>query len=122
MGMRLRIARSAARLYLSDVADKLGVSKQAVGHWESARTEPTIASLRALAQLYGGGFTIEWLINGGPGLLPQGSGGTEALQQLTMMIQAFHSAGIRNIRAWIDADGIPRVEAIKGEKKSSLSR
>jgi transcriptional regulator with XRE-family HTH domain len=122
MGMRLRIGRNAARLYLSDVADKLGLSKQAVGHWESDRTEPTIASLRALAQLYG--VTVGWLINGGPGLLPpelQGGAATHpALQQLTMMIQAFQSAGIHNIRAWIDADGTPQVEATKDE--NSLSR
>ena len=35
-----------------DVAERLGVSRQAVSKWETGASEPSTANLRALAELY----------------------------------------------------------------------
>lgn len=43
------------------VAEKMGVSRQAVSKWETGASEPSTANLRALAQLYD--VSIDDLIN-----------------------------------------------------------
>jgi len=42
------------------VAEKLGVSRQAVSKWESGKSDPSTANLIALAKLYG--ISVEELI------------------------------------------------------------
>lgn len=50
---RLRAARESASLRQEDVAAKLGISRPAVVHWESGRSEPKATTLGRLAKLYG---------------------------------------------------------------------
>src|SRR5690606_25560547 len=51
-GRRLRAAREAAGLSQAFVADKLGITRQAVSQWESAETSPNPDTLATLADLY----------------------------------------------------------------------
>lgn len=51
-GRRLKAAREASGFTQSFVAEKLGVTRQAVGQWESAETSPNPETLRKLADLY----------------------------------------------------------------------
>ena len=59
---RLRAYRLAHGLSQEDLAEKLGVSRQAVSKWERAETSPDTDNLIALAALYG--VLIDELING----------------------------------------------------------
>jgi transcriptional regulator with XRE-family HTH domain len=38
---------------MNDVAERLGISKQAVSHWEIGRSKPKIERLSELAELFG---------------------------------------------------------------------
>ena len=62
---RLRVARGAAGLKQQDIADATGVSRVAVGHWESPdphrRTRPSIESLQKFASITGA--PLDWLID-----------------------------------------------------------
>src|SRR5690606_27223622 len=51
-GRRLRAAREAAGLSQAFVGERLGVSRQAVGQWETGETSPNPETLRILADLY----------------------------------------------------------------------
>jgi len=51
-GRRLKAARKACGLTQSFVAQKLGVTRQAVGQWETAESSPNPETLRKLADLY----------------------------------------------------------------------
>ena len=51
-GKRLRAARESAGLSQAFVAEKLGVSRQAVGQWETGETSPNPEALTTLADLY----------------------------------------------------------------------
>ena len=42
-----------------ELAERLGVSRQAVSRWESGDTTPTMDKLKALAKLYG--VSLDWL-------------------------------------------------------------
>lgn len=44
--------RNAYHMTLEEVADKIGVSRQAVGKWENGETMPDLANCMALAELY----------------------------------------------------------------------
>lgn len=70
LGTRMRMARLSAGLFLSDAAKEVGVTKQAVGHWEMDRSEPPVSALKKLAKLYE--INLMWLITG------QGTTGTAA--------------------------------------------
>ncbi len=48
----LRHLRSVNRLTQEEVAEKIGVSRQAVAKWESGETLPDILNCEALAELY----------------------------------------------------------------------
>ncbi len=50
---RLRRLRERRNLTVAEVAEVLGVSDQAVYHWESGHHQPAIALLPALAKLFG---------------------------------------------------------------------
>lgn len=56
---RLRLERGMTGQF---VADKLGVTKSCISHWESGTTEPSIDKLRKLAALFD--CTIDELVNG----------------------------------------------------------
>lgn len=62
---RIRAARGAAGLKQHEIADRVGVSRVAVGHWESAdperRTRPPIDSLRIFAEMTGA--PLDWLMS-----------------------------------------------------------
>jgi DNA-binding transcriptional regulator YiaG len=53
IGSRLRECREGAKLSLSDVAEELRVSKQAVAHWEGGTRRLDAERLGDLALLYG---------------------------------------------------------------------
>lgn len=59
---RLREYRRASGYSQEELAEKLGVSRQAVSKWERAEASPDTDNLIALAALYG--VTIDELING----------------------------------------------------------
>lgn len=60
VGQRLREARKEHGLTLEEVAETIGVVRQAVVFWEAGKTYPTISNLKRLASLYG--VTIDWLL------------------------------------------------------------
>lgn len=71
----LRNLRRLHRLSQEELAEKLGVSRQAVAKWESGETVPDLTNCMALARLYG--VTLDNLINyeddyGGAMLPPKG--------------------------------------------------
>ncbi len=56
---KLIVLRDRAGLSQMELADRLGVSRQAVSRWESGDTTPTMDKLKALAKLYG--VSLDWL-------------------------------------------------------------
>lgn len=60
VGQRLREARKEAGLTLEEVAETVGVVRQAVVFWETGKSYPTINNLRKITSLYG--VTIDWLL------------------------------------------------------------
>ncbi|MBQ8655410.1 MAG: helix-turn-helix domain-containing protein [Clostridia bacterium] len=71
IGERLLTLRKRFGYSQECVAEKIGVSRQAVAKWESGETVPDLMNARALAELYD--VTLDTLINGSeeaPGMLP----------------------------------------------------
>lgn len=62
MANRLIGLRKGHGLSQEQLAEKLGVSRQAVSKWERAEASPDIENLSSLAKLYG--ITIDELVNG----------------------------------------------------------
>ena len=60
LGEALRAHRESCRMTQEFVAEKLGVSRQAVSKWENGAADPSTANLFALAKLYG--TTVEELL------------------------------------------------------------
>ncbi len=56
---KLIVLRDKADLSQMELADRLGVSRQAVSRWESGDTTPTVDKLKALAKIYG--VSLDWL-------------------------------------------------------------
>ena len=56
---KLIASRNKAGLSQMELAERLGVSRQAVSRWESGDTTPTMDKLKALAKLYG--VSLDWL-------------------------------------------------------------
>ncbi len=52
IGEKLKAARNGAGLTQEQVAEALGVSRQAVSKWENGTAEPSTSNLLALAKLY----------------------------------------------------------------------
>jgi transcriptional regulator with XRE-family HTH domain len=74
VGDRLRLAREARRLSLSEVAERLHLSKAAIGAWEVDRNMPVYKHLYLAADLYR--TTADWLMRGeGMPPAPEGSSG-----------------------------------------------
>lgn len=53
LGEVIRARREACGMTQELVAQKLSVSRQAVGKWESGKSEPSTTNLMALAELFG---------------------------------------------------------------------
>lgn len=75
IGMNLQTLRKLHRYSQEEVAEKIGVSRQAVAKWEAGDTIPDIQNCNALAQLYN--VTLDELINhtdnvGGALISPKG--------------------------------------------------
>ena len=64
MANRLTALRKQHELSQEQLAERLGVSRQAVSKWERAEASPDIENLSSLARLYG--ITIDELVNGVP--------------------------------------------------------
>ena len=64
MANRLTALRKQHELSQEQLAERLGVSRQAVSKWERAEASPDIENLSSLAKLYG--ITIDELVNGTP--------------------------------------------------------
>lgn len=60
MGARIAWARTRAGLNKNQFARELGTSWQHVDHWEKGRTEPSIASMRRIAEVLG--VSIDFLL------------------------------------------------------------
>ena len=58
----LKAARSESGMTQREVASKLNVVESCYANWEQGRTEPNIAMLRKLCELFD--ITIDELING----------------------------------------------------------
>ena len=51
-GEKIKAKRKAMGLSQEDLAEKLGVTRQAVSKWETDRAQPTTSNLRELAQVF----------------------------------------------------------------------
>lgn len=56
---KLIVSRNKAGLSQMELAERLGVSRQAVSRWESGDTTPTMDKLKSLAKIYG--VSLDWL-------------------------------------------------------------
>jgi transcriptional regulator with XRE-family HTH domain len=96
LGARMRMARLSAGLFLSGAAREVGVTKQAVGHWEMDRTEPPVSALQKLAKLYK--INLMWLITGHGTRSPAGSAAVAASPnrqaELLETIRTMQTAGL----------------------------
>ena len=61
-GARLARLRRAQNITQEELAERLGVSRQAVSKWESDLTYPETDKLLALSRLYG--CTVDYLLTG----------------------------------------------------------
>lgn len=61
INMNLKKLRVRGRYTQEEVADKIGVSRQAVAKWENGETVPDINNCLALSELYG--VTLDDLVN-----------------------------------------------------------
>ena len=59
-GKRLKFIRKAESLSLGKLANRLGISRQAVSMWELGRQEPTLHHTRRLAKALG--VSVAYLI------------------------------------------------------------
>lgn len=121
---RIRSARSAAGLRQQDVAEACGVTRVAVGHWESPdenrRTTPSAKHLRTLSDLTGA--PLEWLISDESEIHPTWMSGLEDAQALAngvewVMVPLFDD-GLACMHDLIELvrDGVPCSEAAKQAK------
>lgn len=57
---KLIVSRNKAGLSQMELAERLGVSRQAVSRWESGDTTPSVDKLKTLARIYG--VSLDWLL------------------------------------------------------------
>lgn len=53
IGERIKAYREACDLYQSDLARKIGVTRQAISSWEIGRTLPNIGAIERMSQVFG---------------------------------------------------------------------
>ncbi|HRX58591.1 MAG TPA: helix-turn-helix transcriptional regulator [Eubacteriales bacterium] len=61
LSKKIYYCRTKARLSQEALAEKIGVSRQAVSKWENGDAEPEIGKLRLLADAFG--VTVDWLLS-----------------------------------------------------------
>ena len=61
LSQKIYTCRKKAGLSQEALAEKLGVSRQAVSKWETGESEPEIGKLKLLAQTFG--VTVDWLLS-----------------------------------------------------------
>ena len=61
VGEQIELRRKEKGMLQDDLAEKLGITKQAICNWEKGRTEPNIGYLKRLSQIFN--CTIEDLTN-----------------------------------------------------------
>lgn len=79
---RLYQLRRERGLSQEELANQVGVSRQAVQKWESGAAQPTLDKLTALAQYFG--VTLDWLVNG-----------TQAESAAPVVVNHYHYEGWR---------------------------
>lgn len=62
LGENLKALRTKNNMTQEMLAERLGVSRQAVSKWENGESEPSTANLLALAKLYG--ISVDELLRG----------------------------------------------------------
>lgn len=60
--MRIKIARVGADFDQAQLAERVGVSRQTIGHWERGGSQPPLGAAVKLAQVTG--VTLDWLAEG----------------------------------------------------------
>lgn len=75
IGQRLTALRLSRQMTQEDLADKMGVSRQAISKWESDRTLPNVEKLFCLSELYQ--VSLDYLLTGKEKQLPDAGAGTE---------------------------------------------
>ena len=96
---KLIVSRNKAGLSQMELAERLGVSRQAVSRWESGDTTPTMDKLKSLAKIYG--VSLDWLCSDAADREPPEAAKPEADRPRTMP---------------------PRERKVRKSKKSGLSR
>lgn len=82
LGERIRRLRTGARMTQGDLAERLGVSKSAVGMYEQGRREPPYEVLLRIGELFG--VSVDWLLAREDGPAPAAGG------ELDDLLAAFH--------------------------------
>lgn len=82
LGERIRRLRTGARMTQEELANRLGISKSAVGMYEQGRREPPYELLLRLSELFG--VSADWL------LAREDAEETHAGGDLHDMLAAFH--------------------------------
>ena len=62
MATRLKIARVGVDLKQDELAQRIGVSRQTISHWERGGAQPSLGDAAALARVTG--VTLDWLAGG----------------------------------------------------------
>lgn len=75
IGQRLTALRISRQMTQEDLADKMGVSRQAISKWESDRTLPNVEKLFCLSELYQ--VSLDYLLTGKEKQLLDAGAGTE---------------------------------------------
>lgn len=57
----IKYYRELAKMTQKELADKLGVTKNNIGHWEKGRTEPDIDTLLAMCAIFS--ITLDELVS-----------------------------------------------------------
>ena len=81
IGERLYTLRRLKKLSREALGEQLGVSGTAVYKWEKGLSEPSISTLRKLAELYG--ITVDELLGGAPPEIESIAVMSRAMRQMT---------------------------------------
>lgn len=82
---KLIVSRNKAGLSQMELAERLGVSRQAVSRWESGDTTPTMDKLKTLARIYG--VSLDWLCSDAADREPPEAAKPEADRPRTMPLR-----------------------------------